>query len=405
MSEREDDLATVRRWFELVSKHGLNETECRVAEAEIWREFALLITNPVTGMISLQAPINYAHPREGARRDAHAPVLLTQRQMLMMIDEAQPERGVAGSGVVKDITGSIQRPAASPHLLPGAMGRAARFARAGAARPRPTPARDCTRCCAPWEEPPMLDETTPTTGVERGCGKCQTLIYGLVDPARPGEIRYVGKTVDLPARIRHHEWMARRGAIYPVHRWIREVLRARRSPEAVVLEVIEGEGWAEAERRWIAKLDNLTNISRGGEGVDAPRTPEWLQRIADAHRGKKISKETRKRLSEINLSATMPAVSGAIRGRQRTRVSERARTGACIAVASPVCGCSKRTFVGGRAFRVERSGRRTLSRSRPERGHRLEGDNVRISHRSGGRVERICRECVRIRNREYKRRR
>lgn len=37
-----------------------------------------------------------------------------------------------------------------------------------------------------------------------------------------------------------------------------------------------------------------------------------------------------------------------------------------------------------------------------KRGHRLEGTNLRIMTRANGKVERICRECVRLRNKETK---
>jgi len=59
-----------------------------------------------------------------------------------------------------------------------------------------------------------------------------------------------------------------------------------------------------------------------------------------------------------------------------------------------------------------REQRAKAAESRPEkppaevcrRGHPLSGDNLRVLTRSNRKVERICRECVRMRNRASKRR-
>jgi DNA-binding XRE family transcriptional regulator len=59
-----------------------------------------------------------------------------------------------------------------------------------------------------------------------------------------------------------------------------------------VIEVVEGDGWPEIERFWIAyhrsRGYRLVNISDGGEtNLGSPRTPEWKAAIGLANRGVK----------------------------------------------------------------------------------------------------------------------
>lgn len=151
-----------------------------------------------------------------------------------------------------------------------------------------------------------------------------TTIYGLVDP-RDGELRYIGKSVDLPRRMKTH--LARRGLTPTRHSccWLIGLLDAGLEPMPVVLEVVpHGGDWQTAERKWIARYRKegarLTNLVDGGEGVAgyvfppdrreylskkfAGRlfSPEWRRKIAEAKQGTapiRTPEIDRKRLASI----------------------------------------------------------------------------------------------------------
>lgn len=165
----------------------------------------------------------------------------------------------------------------------------------------------------------------------------------------------------------------------------------------IVIEWCEAAHWEERERFWISRmrsLTRLTNISDGGQAVNAERTEEWRNNISKALKGRVISVETRERLRQANL------------GKRRTHCKH----------GHPFTTENTITDKDGwhkcrECQRIDQTKRRRElgipERSLAEyceRGHPLSGDNLRIMTRSNGRVERICRECVRIRNREAKRR-
>lgn len=224
-----------------------------------------------------------------------------------------------------------------------------------------------------------------------------TVIYGLVDP-RDGQVRYVGKTVEPQQRLYMHLWYATSGRT-DTHRdrWLRVLLAAGAEPVMRVLEEVPlGVSWEERERSWIAALPDLTNTARGGEGVDVPRTPEWSARIGLAHRGKVVSCETRRLLRERNsyTHATHCA---------RGHVYDEANTG-FTPDGHRVCRiCAREYRREWRRLRGLKGRQRQVCR----RGHLMCGDNLRFLKRPArdGRAactERICRECVRIRNRSAK---
>lgn len=96
-------------------------------------------------------------------------------------------------------------------------------------------------------------------------------IYGLADP-RTGEIRYVGRTVNLRHRTRRHLRVA--GTESPSlyrDRWIKQLLSEGLEFNLIVLETIDESQSGEAETKWIAKLREegarLTNLTDGGDGI------------------------------------------------------------------------------------------------------------------------------------------
>ena len=95
------------------------------------------------------------------------------------------------------------------------------------------------------------------------------IIYGLFDPRLPNEIRYVGKTkMKLTKRIQYHVEESRRKlkGTYKIH-WINKLLNENIRPKGIILEECNEDNWQEREKFWIAKLNNLTNSTKGGETI------------------------------------------------------------------------------------------------------------------------------------------
>jgi len=137
----------------------------------------------------------------------------------------------------------------------------------------------------------------------------KTKIYVLCQP--DGEIRYIGKTVrSLSARLLAHLHRSRCGENSHLFNWLRLVLSSGHIPTISLIGEVEGDGNKE-ERAWIAygKQEGwrLVNSTDGGEGslgyVPTEETREKLSKslkgIPSWNKGKHISEETRKKLSEI----------------------------------------------------------------------------------------------------------
>lgn len=219
-------------------------------------------------------------------------------------------------------------------------------------------------------------------------------IYGLVDPHEPDRIRYVGKTNDPANRLAMHVYQAKKGQTHK-DRWVRTLIRDGRKPAIVELEWVDDDQWQDEERRWIAKLSGLCNTTAGGEGVDCERTEIWRARIGQAHKGKAVSPETRAKLSE-SVRALNDA--GCKRGHawtpENTRITKDGHR---------VCRTCAREWAERDRRRKGRPTREVSDAERQKstckRGHDMSGDNLRLLTRKDGRTERICRSCVRIRNR------
>lgn len=93
-------------------------------------------------------------------------------------------------------------------------------------------------------------------------------IYGLADP-RDGRIRYVGRTVNVDARLVAHQ--GARTENTAKRSWIAELRRAGLAPTLKQLETCTEESCGTVEQRWISRFrtagECLLNVSAGG----APR--------------------------------------------------------------------------------------------------------------------------------------
>ena len=138
-------------------------------------------------------------------------------------------------------------------------------------------------------------------------------IYILRDP-RDNRVRYVGKANDIAQRMKQHLHCARHH--HKTHRdnWIRSLLLAGHKPTADILEEVSVDGWADAERHWIAHYlamgMPLTNMTSGGEAGPSclgkkfgPFSVEHRAKISAARLGKKFgpfSEEHKAKISKAN---------------------------------------------------------------------------------------------------------
>ena len=106
----------------------------------------------------------------------------------------------------------------------------------------------------------------------------QISIYGLVDP-ETDEIRYVGKTKQpLNKRLSQHIASQPKHNTYKFN-WIAKLKKNNLKPLIILIETCDPENWVEREKYWINELDNLTNLTQGGEdGLFF--TDEILQKIS-----------------------------------------------------------------------------------------------------------------------------
>lgn len=113
----------------------------------------------------------------------------------------------------------------------------------------------------------------PHPVIVRGSDCVGAAIYGLIDPAEPERVRYVGKTRSPGSRLARHivDSGIKNGA---KDRWIRALLAAGRAPDMVLLE----RAWKRSmsrERYWVTELqergqaDLNTVIPEGGNDFPA----------------------------------------------------------------------------------------------------------------------------------------
>lgn len=147
-------------------------------------------------------------------------------------------------------------------------------------------------------------------------------IYALTDPARPDEVRYVGKTTHtLKRRLQDHYRKATE-LTDTSHRcnWLRAVRCQGRRAVITLLEEVSLAEIDDAERRWIAYYRqngaDLINATDGGDG-GKKMAPHVLERMREAARVQWSNPKTR-RDHGLALSAN-PVFQASFRGDDNVR--------------------------------------------------------------------------------------
>lgn len=100
--------------------------------------------------------------------------------------------------------------------------------------------------------------------------RMRVLIYALIDPRFPSQLRYIGKTTQPRARLRKH--VRAQGRDRPTHRgkWIKSILADGVEPQMIRLLMVKEKHANAAEREMIKRSLSvghpLTNGSIGGDG-------------------------------------------------------------------------------------------------------------------------------------------
>ncbi len=92
-------------------------------------------------------------------------------------------------------------------------------------------------------------------------------IYGLYSTKNPDLIRYVGKTkYHLKKRLTEHvNGAVKRNGTTHKDKWIRKEISNGNKIGIKLLEEVDDNEWEDAEKRHIKEVENLTNITEGGE--------------------------------------------------------------------------------------------------------------------------------------------
>jgi len=130
-------------------------------------------------------------------------------------------------------------------------------------------------------------------------------IYGLVDPITD-EVRYIGRTIDMKARLICHISEAKSGNTDKCA-WIRHLLDGSMKPTIICLEEAAYDGCVEAETKWMEKhKGSLFNIKKTGHGAICKNPvgdkfltikvpPEFMEKLSEAaeNGGRSISGQAR----------------------------------------------------------------------------------------------------------------
>lgn len=163
-----------------------------------------------------------------------------------------------------------------------------------------------------------------------------TPFFGVVYAVRTygdPRIRYIGQTTfSAEARMRKHYQVARSGKRTPFYDWLRTLPDGAAYAYPIELVATSREALGEAEIRWIAQerpRDQLLNIAQGGMG---PSGLVWTAEQREAARRRAMGRTGIKRLGELN-----PFYGRTHSAEQRAKWSE-SRTGTITGARNPNFG-------------------------------------------------------------------
>lgn len=125
-------------------------------------------------------------------------------------------------------------------------------------------------------------------------------IYALADPITH-EIKYIGKTVNLKARLYMHY---RETSKTYKNNWLKSLNGSK--PEVFTLDECDESNWVFWEQYWISQCKTwgfkLTNLTEGGEGMCGLKpSAESIAKMVAKNTGKKRSLETCLRIAESKM--------------------------------------------------------------------------------------------------------
>jgi group I intron endonuclease len=130
-------------------------------------------------------------------------------------------------------------------------------------------------------------------------------IYSLSDPITD-EVRYIGKTIRPKQRYKEHIRNSKDKKTYS-NCWINSLIKDGLKPILSILEECDESNWIEREIHHISLYENLTNLTKGGDGTNGFKHDEYTKlkmselRKGDGNNfyGKSHKEETKRILSEI----------------------------------------------------------------------------------------------------------
>ena len=129
----------------------------------------------------------------------------------------------------------------------------------------------------------------------------KTYIYTLEHPTS-GEIRYVGKTINISLRLTNH--LTNKTNTH-CRCWIKSLQKENQLPILRVIDEIDGKEWQWLEKYWIEQFRqwgfNLTNHTKGGEGHYGFKASDQTRlKMSKTRKGRELSKEAKDKISLKN---------------------------------------------------------------------------------------------------------
>jgi hypothetical protein len=136
---------------------------------------------------------------------------------------------------------------------------------------------------------------------------CTHKIYALKDPTNL-EIRYIGVTTQkLSQRLSNHVYYSKKRNCTHVHNWILNLIKNGKYPVIEQIDCANKDNWENVEKKWIASIENLTNLHEGGKGVVKDKSLSSRERSALAHQVPIVQLDLNGKIVAVHESVTAAA--------------------------------------------------------------------------------------------------